>query len=82
MENWGKYEPRFRYMMLDRLRQDCNYYFGNGGRSAYILWAKDERAQIETMKAIWNTFPKEDTPEWLTWDDILELERRMIKGAE
>lgn len=77
MENWGKYEPRFRYMMLDRLKQDCNYYLGNGGRNPNSLWAADEKAQIENMKALWNTFPKEDTPEWLTWEDILEFERKM-----
>ena len=79
MEDWGKYEPRFRYMMLDRLRQDCNYYFGNGGRNPKNLWAGDEKDQIQTMKDIWNTFPKDDTPEWLTWEDILEFERKMCK---
>ena len=81
MDDWDKYEPRFRYMMLDRLRQDCNYYLGYGCRNPKNLWAGNERAQIENMKALWNTFPKEDTPEWLTWEDILEFERRM-KGAE
>ena len=79
MENWAKHEARFRYMMLDRLRQDCNYYLGNGGRSSNILWAGDEKAQIQTMKDIWNSFPKKDTPEWLTWEDILEFERIMCK---
>jgi hypothetical protein len=77
MEDWSKYEPRFRYMMLDRLRQDCNYYLGYGGRNPSNLWAGDEKKQIQTMKDIWTTFPTEDTPEWLTWDDILEFERKM-----
>lgn len=79
MEDWSKYEPRFRYMMLDRLRQDCKYYLGYGNRNPGSLWAGNEKDQIETMKAIWNTFSKEDTPEWLTWDDILEFERKMCK---
>lgn len=79
MEDWSKYEPRFRYIMLDRLRQDCKYYLGYGNRNPGNLWASDEKSQIENMKAIWNTFPKEDTPEWLTWDDILEFERKMCK---
>ena len=77
MENWSKYEPRFRYMMLDRLRQDCTYYFGNGNRNPKNLWAGDEKSQIQTMKDIWNTFSEDDTPEWLTWEDILEFERKM-----
>lgn len=79
MEDWAKHEDRFRYMMLDRLRQDCNYYLGNGGRNPDNLWVGDEQAQIQTMKDIWSTFPKEDAPEWLSWEDILELERKMCK---
>lgn len=77
MENWGKYEEKFRYMMLDRLRQDCEYYLNYGNRSTNSLWADNEEDQIENMKALWNTFSYEDTPEWLTWDDILEYERKM-----
>lgn len=79
MEDWGKYESKFRYMMLDRLRQDCNYYLNYGHQSPNVLWSKDEKAQIENMKAIWNTFSENDTPEWLTLDDILEFERKMCK---
>ena len=79
MENWSKYEPRFRYMMLDRLRQDCEYYLGYGNRNASQLWAGNEKDQIENMKALWLTFPKEDTPEWLTWGDILEYEGMMFE---
>lgn len=77
MEDWTKYEPRFRYMMLDRLRQDCNYYLTYGNRNPNCLWGGNEHEQIQTMKNIWNTFPSEDTPEWLTWDDILDLEKKM-----
>ena len=77
MEDWSKKEPRFRYMMLDRLRQDCEYCIRNNFRSGACLWAGNPKKQIETMKEIWNTFPKEDTPEWLTWDQILEFEAKM-----
>ena len=38
MEDWSKKEPRFCYMLLDRLRQDCEYYLRIGG-SANCLWA-------------------------------------------
>ncbi len=79
MEEWVKHEPRFRYMMLSRMKQDCDYYLGNGNRSTNHLWAGGEREQIEHMKAIWNTFPEEDKPEWLTWDEILDYERNMIE---
>lgn len=77
MEDWTKYEPKFRYMMLDRMRQDCDYYLGYGNRNTSQLWAGDEKAQIENMKALWNSFPEEDKPEWLTWDELLEYEKEM-----
>ena len=82
MENWSKYEPRFRYMMLDRLRQDCEYYIRIKAGSPCVLWGNDERNHIENMKALWNTFPEGDTPEWLTWEDILEFERKMCGDAK
>lgn len=40
MEDWNKYEPKFRYMMLSRMKQDCDYYLGNGGRSTNHLYGK------------------------------------------
>lgn len=78
MEDWKKYEPKFRYMMLSRMKQDCDYYLGYGNRSVNHLWADNEKEQIENMKALWNSFPEEDKPEWLTWEEILEYERRMV----
>lgn len=79
MEDWSRYEPKFRYMMLSRMKQDCDYYLGYGGRSENHLWAGNVPDQIANMKALWNTFPKEDTPEWLTWDELLEYERKMTE---
>lgn len=78
MDKWlEESESSFRYQLLDRLRQDCEYYLGFGNRSRNSLWAEDEFIQIQTMKDIWNSFPEEDKPEWLTWEDILEYERQM-----
>lgn len=78
MEDLGKKEPRFRYMMLDRMRQDCDYYLRiNCG--ANCLWAKDEKSQIKNMKALWNSFPERDKPEWLTMEQIEEYERKLLK---
>lgn len=78
MDKWiEESEPRFKYMMLDRLRQDCEYYLGNGGRSVNSLWAGDEKSQIQTMIDIWKSFPDEDKPEWLTWEQIVGYALRM-----
>lgn len=70
-------EAKFRYQMLSRLKMDCGYYLGNGGRSNNVLWAKDEVEHIELMKAIWNSFDQGDKPEWLSMADIEEYEKKM-----
>ena len=77
MEDWSKYEPKFRYMMLRRMKQDCDYYLRINAGSPYILWSGSKKAQIENMKAIWNTFSPEDKPEWLTWNDIKDYAIKM-----
>lgn len=77
MEDWSKHEITFRYMMLSRLKQDCNYYLNYGGQNPNCLWAKDEQSQIENMAAIWKTFDIDDRPEWLTWGDIVYYALKM-----
>ena len=67
----------YRYQMLDRMRSDCDYYLGNGNRNHRNLWAGSEREQIAFMKAIWQSFPENDRPEWLSIDDIVRYEREM-----
>ena len=76
MEDWSKYDKKFRYMMLDRLRQDCDYSLNRCDSSEDVLWSKDKRAQIANMIALWKTFEVEDRPEWLTWDDITNYANR------
>lgn len=74
-------DKSFQYQMLDRLRCDCEYYLGFGCRNPGVLWAKDEKEQIEAMKAIWCSFSEEEKPEWITWDKILEYEKNMCGPA-
>lgn len=71
------WEEPFRYMLLDRLRQDCLYFLGFGNRCERCLWAGNVRDQVGYMKALWNSFPLEGKPEWLSWDEILVLEAHM-----
>lgn len=77
MEDWSKYNLKFRYMMLSRLVMDCNYHLGNGGRSTNGLWAANETSQIANMRALLDTFDSEDKPEWLTEEQIDDYARRM-----
>lgn len=68
-------DSRFNYMMLDRLRCDCNYFLGHGNRCEKQLWAGNVKEHIAEMKRIWNEL--EEKPEWLSFEDILELEKKM-----
>ena len=77
MEDWNKYELKFRYMMLSRMKSDCDYYLGNGNKSTNHLWAGNEVDQIANMKALWDTFDPEDKPEWLTLDELIDYSRKM-----
>lgn len=67
-----------KYMLLDRMRQDCEYYLGNGNRMKKYLWGNDEKEHIEDMKALLNSLPESEKPEWLSMEQIEEYERKMI----
>lgn len=70
----------FRYQLHSRMKSDCEYYLGCGNRLRKYLWADDEEEQIALMKALWHSFSEK--PEWITWDEILEYERRMCPNSE
>ncbi len=72
-------EKKFQYQMLDRLRNDCDYYLGYGDRNPGVLPSSDERKHIETMKDIWKSFSDTEKPEWLTWEQILDYEKAMCQ---
>ena len=72
-------EMRFRYQMLSRLKSDCDYFLGNGGRYEGHLWAGTVDKQIAEMKRRWLEFEEDEKPEWLTWEDIEKYEREMKK---
>lgn len=65
----------YDYMLLDRLRQDCEYFLGNGNRAEKHLWAGNVNDQIAKMKELYNKLPEK--PEWLTMEDIENYEKEM-----
>lgn len=66
----------FEYLLLDRLRSDCEYYSDNGGRNAkHSLWAQDEQKHINKMRELYDLLPVK--PEWLTREQIDEYAARM-----
>lgn len=71
-------EPKdFKYQLLDRLKQDCEYYLGYGNKNAKYLWSKNEKQQIEDMKALYNSFKDDEKPEWLTMENINNYAKEM-----
>ena len=63
-----KEDPKFRYQLLSRMQTDCDYFLENGNGHYKHLWAGDPKDQIEYMKAIWNSFPEDQKPEWLSME--------------
>ena len=55
-------------MLLDRLRADCDYFLGAGGRSEKHLWAGSVYAQVKKMRGLYDALPEK--PEWLTAEAI------------
>ena len=68
--------PRYGYMTLSRCKMDCEYHLGNGRIYGSHLYMGNPKDQIEFMKALWQTL--DEKPEWLTFDQILEYEKKMI----
>ena len=56
------------YVLLDRLRADCDYFLGAGGRSEKHLWAGNVHAQIKKMRELYDALAEK--PEWLTAEAI------------
>jgi len=70
----------FQYRMLSKMQSDCEYFLGHGGRNPGILYEKDPATHIHRMKELWNSFPENAKPEWLTWDQLLEYEKAICTG--
>lgn len=68
---------RNQYGLLSRLQSDCKYFLGYGGRCERHLWAGNVTDQIAKMKELWQQFPDDLKPEWLTWEQILDYENKM-----
>lgn len=71
-------DNRYDYMMLDRLRTDCEYFLSYGSRSINSLWANSVEGQIEEMRRLWHSFLEDEKPEWLTLEKIDEYQKNML----
>ena len=63
------------YRLVGRLKADCDYFLGAGGRAEKHLWAGNVREQIAKMRELYALLPEK--PEWLTMEDIDRYAQRM-----
>lgn len=70
-------DQQFEYMLLDRLRTDCNYFLKHPHEKH--LWAGSIDGQIEKMKELYDTLKIK--PEWLSMEDINRYEKEMKAAA-
>ena len=70
-------DKKYNYMLLSRLKSDCDYFLGHGLRNEKHLWAGSVDRQIAKMRELYNSFADDEKPEWLTAEQIDEYERKM-----
>lgn len=68
---------KYNYMMLDRLRTDCDYFLDNGNGFLGHLYYKDVNKHIEEMKKIYGSFSEQEKPEWISLQDIENYKEKM-----
>lgn len=68
------------YRLLGRLKADCDYFLGTGGRAEKHLWAGNVREQIAKMRELYAALPEKT--EWLTPEDIDRYAQRMEPSFE
>ena len=64
------------------MQTDCKYFL-DGHEHNKFLWAENPEKQIEYMKWLYNSFPDDKKPQWISMEEIEDYERQMVgKGKE
>ena len=75
---YTEHPKKYEYMLLGRMKQDCEYFLGNGnGYEGHLYGGSVENICAE-MKKLWNSFNEDEKPEWLSLEDINSYEVRML----
>ena len=77
-EPFVRHEREFDYMMLDRLRTDCDYFLGYGNGYDGHLYYKDVDRQCNEMLKLYNSFSDEDKPQWISDKQIEQYRKDML----
>ena len=64
-----------KYRLLSRLKADCDYFLGAGGRAEKHLWSGYVRTHLDKMRKLYASLPEK--PEWLAPEDIGRYDRLM-----
>ena len=64
-----------KYRLLSRLKADCDYFLGEGGRAEKHLWSGYVRTHLDKMRELYASLPEK--PEWLAPEDIGRYDRLM-----
>lgn len=78
--NRAKKCDKLAYQFLGRLKTDCNYYLGYGNKKKSVLWFGNTKNQITFMFYLWACFPADGKPEWLTFGDLMQYEKEILKN--
>lgn len=67
------------YMMLSRLKSDCDYFLGNGNGCEDVLYYRNVDAHCDAMDKLYNSLAENEKPEWLTFEQIRKYRMSMRK---
>lgn len=70
---------RFEYMMLSRLQSDCKTHLQDNCHPSCRIKEENKAGIIEEMKRLWNQFTEEEKPKWITWEEILNYETKIME---
>lgn len=70
------------YMILGRLKSDCEYFLGNGNGYEGHLYYKSVEKHCEEMERLWNSFSDAEKPQWLTLENIKNYRKQMLNAKE
>ena len=75
-------EFEFEYMLLSRLDSDCRGFLSEGDcrfHNERNIWGTTIESHIAKMKELWQRFPEDLKPEWCSWEQILDYEKKMCE---
>ena len=66
------------YMILDRMKEDCNYYINHDGNvSSGSIWGGSIESLLSEMEERLSSFDANEKPEWLTDTDFERMKNRV-----